>query len=118
MVASETIRLMEEHRGKPWFLGAGFYKPHCPWIAPSKYFGLVPLDKVKLVPFEEWEMKIALSATASDGTLGLKHKLPGDGTGLLDAGLPEPPCLIVQVLVLRSSGAGLRDELSAPEPNE
>jgi len=59
MVASETIRLMEEHRGKPWFLGAGFYKPHCPWISPSKYFDRAPLDKVKLVPFEEWEMKIA-----------------------------------------------------------
>jgi uncharacterized sulfatase len=59
MVASETIRLLEEHRGKPWFLGAGFYKPHCPWIAPAKYFDMVPLDRVKLVPFEEWEMKIA-----------------------------------------------------------
>jgi iduronate 2-sulfatase len=50
---------MEEHGGKPWFLGAGFYKPHCPYIAPSKYFDQVPLDQVKLVPFEEWEMKIA-----------------------------------------------------------
>jgi uncharacterized sulfatase len=59
MVAAETIRMMEEQRGKPWFLGAGFYKPHCPYIAPSKYFDMVPLDKVKLVPFEEWEMKIA-----------------------------------------------------------
>jgi uncharacterized sulfatase len=59
MVASETIRLMEEHRGRPWFLGAGFYKPHCPYIAPSKYFDMVPLDRVKLVPFEPWEMTIA-----------------------------------------------------------
>ena len=59
MVASEIIRLMEERRGKPWFLGAGFYRPHCPYIAPQKYFDMVPLDKVKLVPFEEWEMKIA-----------------------------------------------------------
>ena len=59
MVAAETIRLMEEHRGEPWFLGAGFYKPHCPYIAPSKYFDMMPLDRVKLVPFEEWEMKIA-----------------------------------------------------------
>jgi uncharacterized sulfatase len=59
MVASETIRLMEQHRRKPWFLGAGFYKPHVPWIAPAKYFDMVPLDKVKLVPFEEWEMTIA-----------------------------------------------------------
>ncbi|HUQ92764.1 MAG TPA: sulfatase [Bryobacteraceae bacterium] len=59
MVALETIRMMEEQQGKPWFLGAGFYKPHCPWISPSKYFDMVPLSKVKLVPFEEWEMKIA-----------------------------------------------------------
>ncbi len=59
IVAAETIRLMEENRGRPWFLGAGFYKPHCPWISPSKYFDMVPLEKVKLVPFEEWEMKIA-----------------------------------------------------------
>jgi uncharacterized sulfatase len=59
MVASETIRLMEEHRHRPWFLGAGFYRPHCPYIAPSKYFDRVPEDRVKLVPFEEWEMNIA-----------------------------------------------------------
>jgi len=59
MVASEIIRLMEENRGRSWFLGAGFYRPHCPYIAPSKYFDRVPLEKVKLVPFEEWEMSIA-----------------------------------------------------------
>ncbi len=59
MVASETIRLMEANRNKPWFLGAGFYKPHCPWIAPAKYFDMVPLDRIKLVPVQEWEMKIA-----------------------------------------------------------
>jgi len=61
MVAAETIGLMEKHRGDAWFLGAGFYKPHVPWIAPAKYFDRVPLDKVRLVPFEEWEMKIAPS---------------------------------------------------------
>lgn len=58
-VALEIIRMMEEQRSQPWFLGAGFYKPHCPYIAPSKYFDMVPISKVKLVPFEEWEMKIA-----------------------------------------------------------
>ncbi|MCC6859005.1 MAG: sulfatase [Bryobacterales bacterium] len=59
MVASEIIRLMEQHRGEPWFLGAGFYKPHVPWIAPAQYFDRIPPGQVKLVPFEEWEMKIA-----------------------------------------------------------
>lgn len=58
-VAAETIRLMEEKRGEPWFLAAGFYRPHCPWVAPSKYFDMVPISKVKLVPFEEWELQIA-----------------------------------------------------------
>lgn len=59
LVALETIKLMEERRRDPWFLAAGFYKPHCPYIAPKKYFDMVPIDKVKLVPFEEWEMTIA-----------------------------------------------------------
>jgi uncharacterized sulfatase len=59
IVAEEVIRLMEQRRKEPFFLGAGFYKPHVPWIAPSKYFDRVPMDKVKLVPFEEWEMTIA-----------------------------------------------------------
>jgi len=65
MVAVATIRLMEENRGKPWFLGAGFYQPHCPWIASSKYFDMVSRDKVKLIPFEESEMKIARAGRTS-----------------------------------------------------
>jgi uncharacterized sulfatase len=59
MVASETIRLMTENQNRPWFLGAGFYRPHCPYVSPSKYFDRVPMDRVKLIPFEEWEMSIA-----------------------------------------------------------
>jgi len=59
IVAAESLRIMDENRNRPWFLGAGFYKPHCPYIAPSKYFDRVPMDRVKLIPFEEWEMTIA-----------------------------------------------------------
>lgn len=58
-VALETIALMEQRKNDPWFLAAGFYRPHCPYIAPAKYFDQVPLEKVKLVPFDEWEMQIA-----------------------------------------------------------
>lgn len=48
MVASETIRIMEQNKDKPFFIAAGFYRPHCPYIAPKKYFDWYPLEQVPL----------------------------------------------------------------------
>jgi uncharacterized sulfatase len=47
-VATEAIRLMKEHKDKPFFIAAGFYKPHCPWITPEKYFNLYNLNLMSL----------------------------------------------------------------------
>lgn len=52
MVASEAIRLLQQHRDRhadrPFFIAAGFYRPHIPYIAPKKYFGWYDLNKTLL----------------------------------------------------------------------
>lgn len=48
MVANEAIRLLQENKDKPFFIAAGFYRPHCPYIAPKKYFDLYPLERITL----------------------------------------------------------------------
>ncbi len=47
-VATETIRLLRQHRDQPFFIAAGFYRPHIPYVAPKKYFGLYDVRKTLL----------------------------------------------------------------------
>ncbi|MSU58963.1 MAG: DUF4976 domain-containing protein [Pedosphaera sp.] len=46
--AEATIRLLEAHKDKPFFIACGFYRPHVPDIATKKYFDLYPLDQMTL----------------------------------------------------------------------
>ena len=49
--ATAAIDLMEQHKDKPFFIACGFYRPHCPHIAPKKYFEQLPLDQVQIDKF-------------------------------------------------------------------
>lgn len=58
-VAEAAICMMEEHRNEPWFIGSGFFRPHVPFIVPSKYFDLYQLDDIQVPPFDPGELKSA-----------------------------------------------------------
>lgn len=48
--AQHAIATIEKQAkaGKPWFVGAGFHRPHDPFLSPKKYFDLYPPGSLKL----------------------------------------------------------------------
>jgi uncharacterized sulfatase len=46
--ATRIIELMAENRDKPFFIAAGFHKPHQPWVGPATFFAQHPVDKIEL----------------------------------------------------------------------
>ncbi|MCH2205547.1 MAG: sulfatase [Lentisphaerales bacterium] len=53
MVADRAIEMIERNKDKPFFIAAGFFNPHCPYVAPKKYFDMYDIDKIKLQDLEE-----------------------------------------------------------------
>ena len=47
-ITARTIaQLIEEKRDQPFFMVAGFHKPHAPRVAPRKYFDLYPYEQME-----------------------------------------------------------------------
>jgi iduronate 2-sulfatase len=55
--ATKTIALLQEHKDKPFFLAAGFVRPHYPMVAPKPLFEHYPWEKIRLphVPSNDLE---------------------------------------------------------------
>ncbi len=49
-VATEIIRLMKETKDQPFFLAAGFIRPHVPWVAPKRYFEKFDSVDIQSIP--------------------------------------------------------------------
>ncbi|RUA07859.1 MAG: sulfatase [Flavobacteriia bacterium] len=48
-LAIEKLRELKE-KGKPFFLGVGFFKPHLPFNSPKKYWDMYDEEKLPLAP--------------------------------------------------------------------
>ncbi|WP_146531510.1 sulfatase [Novipirellula artificiosorum] len=59
MVASKIIELIHQKKDEPFFLAAGFFNPHCPYVAPKKYFDLYPLNEIAIPDLDEAKKDLA-----------------------------------------------------------
>ena len=46
--ASAALAAMDKAGGKPWFIAAGFHRPHDPFVAPKKYYDMYPKGSLKV----------------------------------------------------------------------
>ena len=48
IAAREAEKLLEQFRGKPFFLAVGFYRPHTPYVATKNFFALYERNEILL----------------------------------------------------------------------
>jgi iduronate 2-sulfatase len=53
MVATRAIEMIDRNKDKPFFVAAGFFNPHCPYVAPKKYFDMYPLEEIAMQELDE-----------------------------------------------------------------
>ena len=68
IIATETIKMLSENKDKSFFIAAGFFRPHCPYIAPKKYFDLYPLDLIRVAENPEDDLKDIPALALNNGS--------------------------------------------------
>jgi uncharacterized sulfatase len=53
MVASKAVEMIETHKDQPFFIAAGFFNPHCPYVAPKKYFDMYNIEDITMPDLKE-----------------------------------------------------------------
>jgi len=80
-VARKAVELMEQAASgdKPFFVAAGFRRPHSPYIAPEKYFALYEAEKIvpRSGPLEHLKHIPDLALTYRLGAAKFPDKNPG-----------------------------------------
>ena len=67
--AQQAIVAIERLAGKPWFIGAGFHRPHDPFVVAKKYVAQFPVDS------------LTLHRDPADASPLFKQSLAGGATG-------------------------------------
>lgn len=63
---TQAIKFIEKYKDRPFFIAMGYYRPHCPYVAPKKYFQNIPIDKVTIPSVSEsWLATVPKPAVAS-----------------------------------------------------
>jgi iduronate 2-sulfatase len=84
MTADKAIEELRRLKGRPFFLAAGFLKPHLPFNAPKKYWDLYSPEDIELPARNEWPEGMPKLAGSDWGELraytGIPQKGPVDET--------------------------------------
>ena len=79
-LAIETIKELAKEKGKPFFLGLGFHKPHLNWVAPKKYWDLYDESKIKLTSQKEAPVNGATMGVPPSFELRVRSGIPKIGS--------------------------------------
>ena len=91
--ARATAEARGESPPPPFFVTAGFHRPHIPWHVPQKYFDLYPLESVQLAPNPNTPTNVPLIALQN--VMGHWSSCPHPDHGLLGSGPFSDLCEMV-----------------------